>query len=59
MFGKKWKQVKESGVVGKAVQGAVQAVTGTQPAPPPRKEIPPHVWMAGAVILAALIGMRK
>lgn len=58
MFGKKWKQVKASGVVGKAVQGAVQAVTGTQPALP-RKPIPPHVWMAGAVILAALIGMRK
>jgi hypothetical protein len=62
MFGKKWKQLKESGKIQDVVQGAVQGAAGAlqNQKPAPKKEpIPPHFIMAGAILLAAVLGSRR
>jgi hypothetical protein len=60
MFGKKWKQLKESGKIQDVVQGAVQGAAGALQKPKPKKEpIPPHFIMAGAILLAAVLGSRR
>jgi hypothetical protein len=60
MFGKKWKQLKESGKIHDVVQGAVQGAAGALQKPARlRQPIPPHFIMAGAVLLAALLSSRR
>ncbi len=67
-LGKKIKAAVQSQKFQEAATGAAQGAFGALygqsqstalPAPRPRKEIPAHVWIAGAMLLAAFIGTRK